>query len=78
VDLYTFWCINCPGNNPPKQQMQKHVQWLQSQGITYGTLWIDVEMCTNCWKDSASNAQFIKELIAGAQAAGAKVGSTCF
>ncbi len=76
VDLYSFWCPNCGGNTPAKAKMQSHVQGLQKEKVKFDIIWLDIETCSGCWNDHASNVQFIRDLAEGAAAAGAKVGST--
>ncbi len=58
--------------------MRNHIQWLKSQNVKFDTIWMDIETCSGCWNDHASNTAFIRDLVEGAASAGAKVGSKCF
>jgi len=74
VDVYAFFCPECSGNTPAHQKMQEHVEWLKSQGVRFGTLWLDIETCDGCWSSYSNNVDYIHGLVSGAQAAGAHVG----
>lgn len=37
-------------------------------------LWFDIEQCSGCWADDATNVAFIHAAVAQAQSMGVKVG----
>eukprot|EP01100_Stratorugosa_tubuloviscum_P015368 TRINITY_DN8780_c0_g1_i1.p1 TRINITY_DN8780_c0_g1~~TRINITY_DN8780_c0_g1_i1.p1 ORF type:complete len:226 (-),score=111.78 TRINITY_DN8780_c0_g1_i1:127-804(-) len=74
VDVYVFMCPNCVGNNPPAQAVNTILKSLAQQNVTYGMLWFDVEQCSGCWNDYASNVAFLQQAVNAAVQAGANVG----
>ncbi|EGC39437.1 hypothetical protein DICPUDRAFT_20023, partial [Dictyostelium purpureum] len=74
VDLYAFLCSQCSGNSPSSSAIKTLVSNLRSQNVEFGTLWIDVEQCSNCWGSTSTNAQFVVEAVQTAQQLGVSVG----
>jgi len=74
VDIYVFLCPNCGGNNPPDQALSTLVNDLQSQNVQFGMIWIDVEQCSGCWNDEASNCQFVQDTVSAAENLGLNAG----
>ncbi|ELR23388.1 Lysozyme, putative [Acanthamoeba castellanii str. Neff] len=74
VHYYAFLCPNCGGNNPPANAVSAIDNYLKSNNVQYGQLWFDIEQCTGCWNDDASNFAFIKQAVASAQRLGMSVG----
>ncbi len=73
VDAYSFMCPNC--NNGP-QSVQSLVNYLQSNSVRYGMIWVDVEECNGCWYDNnlAANCAWVKNLASTYQSLGVRVG----
>ena len=61
VDVYVFMCPNCRGNSPASSAMSSIINNLNSQGIRFGQLWLDIEQCNGCWNDAASNVAYLRE-----------------
>jgi len=74
VDLYVFMCPNCAGNNPPETAVTNIVNNLRNQGVKYGMIWFDVEQCSGCWNDAASNVAWLRRAINQAKGMGVHVG----
>jgi len=63
VDVYMFPCQSC---GDAKGQAESLVNYLDSNGVKYSTIWLDVEGPGTYWSsDQASNADFISDLIDG-------------
>lgn len=61
VDVYAFMCSQCSGNGP--SAVDSLVSYLQSNGVNYGMVWLDVEQCNGCWSyDMDSNCDFVNSL----------------
>ncbi|KAF2068699.1 hypothetical protein CYY_009978 [Polysphondylium violaceum] len=73
VDAYAFLCNQCHGNDP-SASINQIAQYISSNGITLGNLWIDVEQCNGCWGSLSSNAQFVTACVNNAKSAGLPVG----
>eukprot|EP01122_Echinamoeba_exundans_P015517 TRINITY_DN7393_c0_g1_i1.p1 TRINITY_DN7393_c0_g1~~TRINITY_DN7393_c0_g1_i1.p1 ORF type:complete len:228 (-),score=33.66 TRINITY_DN7393_c0_g1_i1:83-766(-) len=73
VDVYMFICPNCRNNNP-ENAVATVVNSLRGNGTNFGMLWFDVEQCTGCWNDNASNQQFLQRAINQAAKMGVRVG----
>jgi len=73
VSLYAFMCPNCRGNNPPATVAAALVNNLKNKGVNYTYMYIDVEQCSGCWNSYAANVAFLKQVISGAQSAGARI-----
>jgi len=71
VDVYGFFCPNCNGNTPDTA-----ISAVQSalNGVTVGTLWVDVEQCEGCWDTLDNNCGFVQQIVAAAEGAGMTVG----
>eukprot|EP01132_Coremiostelium_polycephalum_P000944 gene944-1196_t len=74
IDLYAFLCNQCSGNSPSSSAIQSLVSYLKSNGVSFGTLWIDVEQCNGCWGSLTQNAQFVVEAVQAAANLGLSVG----
>jgi GH25 family lysozyme M1 (1,4-beta-N-acetylmuramidase) len=74
VELYAFFCDNCPGNVPASSAMDTLLTKLDQKGVHVDRIWIDVEQCPGCWKDCATNTDYIHGLVNTAQGRGQAVG----
>jgi GH25 family lysozyme M1 (1,4-beta-N-acetylmuramidase) len=77
VSLYAYACPRCTGNTPAYSTFYNLVKNLAKQGVSYTYLYFDIEECPpqQCWETSTQqNANFLGDAVAGAEAAGAKVG----
>eukprot|EP01121_Diplochlamys_sp_Union-15-3_P006484 TRINITY_DN1697_c0_g1_i1.p1 TRINITY_DN1697_c0_g1~~TRINITY_DN1697_c0_g1_i1.p1 ORF type:complete len:222 (+),score=39.59 TRINITY_DN1697_c0_g1_i1:56-721(+) len=74
VDVYVFICPNCGGNNPASSAISGLISSLSSQGVNYGMMWFDIEQCSGCWNDAASNVAFIQDGVNAAVNAGVHIG----
>jgi len=74
IDVYLFPVAD--GSKTAAQQADECMSYLSAHGASYGTLWIDVEpaAATGWSHDTATNIQFIQELIDAVQAAGGSPG----
>lgn len=80
VSLYGWFCPNCYGQSNAYNTAYNVISDLKDKGIypgrNYTYFYIDVEECDpldNCWDDYATNRQYLLDLVAGAQDAGASV-----
>jgi len=66
VDVYLFPCAG----KDAESQVSSMISSLQQAGVSWGTIWLDIETnpSSGCgWSSStSSNCQFIQELISGA------------
>ncbi|EFA76159.1 glycoside hydrolase family 25 protein [Heterostelium album PN500] len=74
VDLYAFLCNQCSGNSPSSNVIQQIVSKIKQSGVSFGTLWIDVEQCSGCWGSTSANAAFVVEAVQTAASLGVRVG----
>eukprot|EP01113_Clastostelium_recurvatum_P000662 TRINITY_DN10302_c1_g2_i1.p1 TRINITY_DN10302_c1_g2~~TRINITY_DN10302_c1_g2_i1.p1 ORF type:complete len:236 (+),score=42.32 TRINITY_DN10302_c1_g2_i1:2-709(+) len=77
VDIYVWMCPNCDGNNPASDSMTRLVQYLKSNNVSFGMVWMDIEICDNdptCWNSFSDNIAFIQEAVATLQKNNIKVG----
>jgi hypothetical protein len=72
VDVYAFMCNQC--NNGP-QSARALVNYLSTNNVRYGMIWLDVEQCSGCWSsDLASNCAFVQSLASTYVALGVRIG----
>ena len=81
VSLYGWFCPNCSGQSNAYNTAYNVITNLKNEGIhpgvNYTYFYIDVEECDpsdDCWQSASTNQQYLLNLVAGAQAAGASVG----
>jgi hypothetical protein len=43
-----------------------------NSGLRFGQLWFDIEQCSGCWNDAASNVAFIQRAVNKAVSMGAR------
>jgi hypothetical protein len=60
--------------SPIESAVATVVNSLRGNGTNFGMLWFDVEQCTGCWNDNASNQQFLQRAINQAAKMGVRVG----
>eukprot|EP00933_Yihiella_yeosuensis_P045094 TRINITY_DN4040_c0_g1_i1.p2 TRINITY_DN4040_c0_g1~~TRINITY_DN4040_c0_g1_i1.p2 ORF type:complete len:253 (-),score=20.39 TRINITY_DN4040_c0_g1_i1:87-845(-) len=70
VDTYIFPCPSC-GNG--SGQVQALASYLRKYGAKTGMMWLDIEG-TQYWGSQANNRKFFESMVAGARAAGVKIG----
>eukprot|EP01113_Clastostelium_recurvatum_P000658 TRINITY_DN10302_c0_g1_i4.p1 TRINITY_DN10302_c0_g1~~TRINITY_DN10302_c0_g1_i4.p1 ORF type:complete len:239 (+),score=42.98 TRINITY_DN10302_c0_g1_i4:185-901(+) len=77
VDIYVWMCPNCEGNVPASNAMTNLIKYLHSHNVTFGRVWMDIELCDNdpnCWSSLPTNIQFIQEAVTTFQKNNIKVG----
>jgi len=73
VDVYSFMCPRCSGNGV--SAVQSLVNYLSTNNVTYGTIWVDVEQCTGCWYATlSSNCAWVVSLVQAYQNLSINVG----
>eukprot|EP01113_Clastostelium_recurvatum_P031577 TRINITY_DN3952_c0_g1_i3.p1 TRINITY_DN3952_c0_g1~~TRINITY_DN3952_c0_g1_i3.p1 ORF type:complete len:272 (-),score=37.32 TRINITY_DN3952_c0_g1_i3:50-763(-) len=66
VDIYVWMCPNCDGNVPASSAMDNLITYLQNNGVAFGMVWVDIELCDNdpsCWNSLQDNIDFIQEAV---------------
>jgi GH25 family lysozyme M1 (1,4-beta-N-acetylmuramidase) len=63
VDVYIFMCPHCSGQSSASEVIQSAVDYLHSNSVNFGMIWLDVEQCSGCWNAASANAQYVKEAI---------------
>jgi hypothetical protein len=58
----------------PTEAVSKTVAALPPGPSTYTHVWLDIEQCSGCWKDSAANEAYIQKVAAYAKSRGLTVG----
>eukprot|EP01087_Luapelamoeba_hula_P023879 TRINITY_DN88_c0_g1_i1.p1 TRINITY_DN88_c0_g1~~TRINITY_DN88_c0_g1_i1.p1 ORF type:complete len:217 (-),score=18.94 TRINITY_DN88_c0_g1_i1:41-691(-) len=71
VDVYMFPCPTC--GSSAASQMAQLVQFLNSNRVRYGMIWLDIEG-PGYWRDQNFNINFIAQLIAAAKNYGVHLG----
>jgi len=70
VDAYMFPCVPC---GDPAGQMQQTVQFLQSNDLSYGMIWLDIERYA--WSsDESANQEFFESMLKQGLAMGQSIG----
>jgi hypothetical protein len=69
VELYSFMCPRC-GNTVESVAQLAH----EMNAAMVKKVWLDIEDCTGCWNDAASNVAYIGSLADAFEKAGIKVG----
>jgi len=73
VDVYSFMCPRCSNNGV--SAVQSLVNYLSTNSVQYGTIWVDVEQCTGCWYATlSSNCQWILSIVQAYQNLSVNVG----
>jgi len=63
IDIYGFFAPGCGnGNSPASSAIQTLHNFLTSNGVKYGTFWLDVEPLSGTWDSEASNINYVAEL----------------
>ena len=61
VDVYAFMCPRCSGNGV--SGVQSLVNYLRTNGVRFGMIWMDIEQCSGCWNaDLGSNCAWVQSL----------------
>jgi len=61
ADVYAFMCPRCSGNGV--SGVQSLVNYLRSNGMRFGMIWMDIEQCNGCWhSDLSSNCAWVQLL----------------
>jgi len=61
VDVYAFMCPQCSGNGVGA--VQALVNYLRSNNVRFGMIWMDIEQCTGCWSANlGANCQWVATL----------------
>jgi hypothetical protein len=42
-------CPQCEGNEDPQEVIETVLENLQSDGVSYSNIWLDIEQCDGCW-----------------------------
>jgi hypothetical protein len=71
VDVYHFPCPKCGTSG--SDQVLALTNHLKKYGVKVGMVWLDVEG-TQYWGTQADNRKFFESMVAGARAAGVKIG----
>eukprot|EP00041_Stephanoeca_diplocostata_P034998 m.1216549 g.1216549 ORF g.1216549 m.1216549 type:complete len:270 (+) comp24614_c0_seq4:154-963(+) len=72
VDVYAFMCPNCHNSAASATQL---VNYLKSNNVRFGMIWLDVEQCSGCWSTNlAANCEFVKSLASEYLRLGVKIG----
>lgn len=72
VDVYAFMCPNCKNGVGSVDAL---VNYLRSNSVTFGMIWLDVEQCDGCWSsDLDANCQWVLTLVQEYQRLGVKIG----
>ena len=66
VDLYMFPCPRC--GKSAAEQVQELAQYISSNGVKFGMVWLDIEGASQYWHSSKSeNQQFFQALFSEAK-----------
>jgi len=75
IDIYGFFAPGCGnGNSPASSAIQTLHSFLTSNGVSYGTFWLDVEPLNGVWNGDSENINYVAELADEAQKLGMNVG----
>jgi hypothetical protein len=73
VDVYAFMCPNCAGNGVGA--VGTLVNYLATNNVNYGMIWLDIEQCQGCWSgDLSANCAWVGGLIQKYQSLGVHIG----
>jgi len=65
VDVYMFPCVTSCGYSTAASQMQDFISQLSSNGVQFGTLWLDIEIY-DWFSDQGQNQGFFNALVGAA------------